>query len=83
VALRYVDALIWSPAHIDRRVVAGVRAHFSQGEALELTFDVMRNASNKIAVALGADTPRVEHGTEQYRIDGDGQTVFMVGGTTA
>ena len=33
---------------------------------MELTFDVMRNASNKIAVALGADAPRVEHGTERY-----------------
>jgi alkylhydroperoxidase family enzyme len=75
-ALRYVDALIWSPAHIDRGVAAGVRAHFSDVEAVELTFDVMRNASNKIAVALGGDAPRVEHGTEQYLLDADGQTVF-------
>ncbi|MGH3554743.1 MAG: carboxymuconolactone decarboxylase family protein, partial [Mycobacterium sp.] len=75
-ALRYVDALIWSPGHIDRGVAAGVRAHFSDAEAVELTFDVMRNASNKIAVSLGADAPRVEHGTEQYLLDGDGQTVF-------
>lgn len=76
-ALRYVDALVWSPAHIDRHVADGVCAHFSDAEAVELTFDVMRNASNKIAVALGADTPHVEHGTERYLIDGDGQTVFQ------
>jgi alkylhydroperoxidase family enzyme len=75
-ALRYADALIWSPSHIDRGVAAGVRAHFSDAEAVELTFDVMRNASNKIAVALAGDAPRVEHGTEQYRLDADGQTVF-------
>jgi alkylhydroperoxidase family enzyme len=75
-ALRYVDALIWSPGHIDRGVAAGVRDRFSEAEAVELTFDVMRNASNKIAVALGADAPRVEHGTERYLIDADGQTVF-------
>ncbi|MGH3559071.1 MAG: carboxymuconolactone decarboxylase family protein [Mycobacterium sp.] len=75
-ALRYVDALIWSPGHIDRGVAAGVRAHFSDAEAVELTFDVMRNASNKIAVSLGADAPRVEHGTERYLLDADGQTVF-------
>jgi alkylhydroperoxidase family enzyme len=75
-ALRYVDALIWSPRHIDRSVVAGVRAHFSDAEAVELTFDVMRNASNKIAVALGGDAPRVEHGTERYLLDADGRTVF-------
>jgi alkylhydroperoxidase family enzyme len=75
-ALRYVDALIWSPAHIDAGIAAGVRAHFSDAQAVELTFDVMRNASNKIAVALGGDAARVEHGTEQYLLDVDGQTVF-------
>jgi alkylhydroperoxidase family enzyme len=75
-ALRYVDALIWSPGHIDRSVAAGVRTHFSEAGAVELTFDVMRNASNKVAVALGADAPRVQDGTERYLIDADGQTVF-------
>jgi alkylhydroperoxidase family enzyme len=75
-ALRYADALIWSPSHIDRGIAAGVRAHFSDAEAIELTFDVMRNASNKIAVALGGDAPRVQTGTEEYLLDVDGQTVF-------
>jgi alkylhydroperoxidase family enzyme len=75
-ALRYVDALIWSPGLIDDGVADGVRAHFSDAEAVELTLDVMRNASNKIAVALGGDAPRVEQGTEQYLLDVDGQTVF-------
>ncbi|MGA8327743.1 MAG: carboxymuconolactone decarboxylase family protein [Mycobacterium sp.] len=75
-ALRYVDALIWSPGHIDDGIAAGVRACFTDTQAVELTFDVMRNASNKIAVALGGDAPRVEHGTEQYLLDVDGQTVF-------
>jgi alkylhydroperoxidase family enzyme len=75
-ALRYADALIWSPSRIDRGIAARVRAHFSGAEAVELTLDVMRNASNKVAVALGGDAPRVEHGTEQYLLDVDGQTVF-------
>jgi alkylhydroperoxidase family enzyme len=75
-ALRFADALIWSPGHIERGVAAGVRSHFSDVGAVELIFDVMRNASNKIAVALGGDAPRVEHGTEQYLLDADGQTVF-------
>jgi alkylhydroperoxidase family enzyme len=75
-ALRYVDALIWSPGHIDRGIAAGVRAHFSDAEAVELTFDVMRNASNKVAVALAGDAPRVESGTEEYLLDANGQTVF-------
>jgi alkylhydroperoxidase family enzyme len=75
-ALRYADALIWTPASVGADVAAGVRAHFSDTEAVELTLDVMRNASNKVAVALAGDAPRVEHGTERYLLDIDGQTVF-------
>jgi len=75
-ALRYADALIWTPAHLVADDVAEVRVWFSDAEAVELTFDVMRNASNKVAVSLGADAPRVEHGTERYLLDADGQTVF-------
>ena len=75
-ALRYVDAMIWKPARISSDVAAGVRKHFSEEEAFELTLDVMRNASNKIAVSQAADAPRVSEGTEQYVIDADGQTVF-------
>jgi alkylhydroperoxidase family enzyme len=75
-ALRYVDALIWSPAAISPEISAGVRARFSPDEAVEITFDVMRNASNKIAVAMAADAPRVENGTERYRILGSGNTQY-------
>jgi alkylhydroperoxidase family enzyme len=75
-ALRYADALIWSPAHIPPDVVDSVLQHFSPAQARELTFDVMRNASNKIAVALKADAPRVEQGTERYVVDADGQVVY-------
>ncbi|WP_343571929.1 carboxymuconolactone decarboxylase family protein [Mycobacterium sp.] len=75
-ALRYADALIWSPGSIGADVAAGVHKHFCAAEAVELTLDVMRNASNKIAVALAGDAPRVEQGTERYLLDVDGQTVF-------
>ncbi|TFV58482.1 carboxymuconolactone decarboxylase family protein [Mycobacterium sp. PS03-16] len=75
-ALRYVDALVWTPSAISTDVARGVRKCFSEAQAVELTLDVMRNATNKIAVALGADAPRVQSGTERYRIDDDGQTVF-------
>jgi alkylhydroperoxidase family enzyme len=74
-ALRYVDALFWSPFRIDADVAAGVRDHFTEEEAFELTFDVMRNACNKIMVALGADAPQVSEGTELFTIEPDGQTV--------
>jgi alkylhydroperoxidase family enzyme len=75
-ALRYVDALIWRPSKIDPDVAAGVRMHFSDAEAFEITLDVMRNAANKIAVALGGDAPRVEEGTERYFLGLDGQPVY-------
>lgn len=75
-ALRYADALIWSPAHIAREIAGGVRKHFTAEQSRELTLDVMRNASNKIAVALKADAPRVEQGTALYYIDADGQPVY-------
>jgi alkylhydroperoxidase family enzyme len=75
-ALRYTDGLIWTPAHLVADDVAEVRSGFSEVQAVELTLDVMRNASNKVAVSLGADAPRVEHGTERYLLDVDGQTVF-------
>ncbi|GAB1813797.1 carboxymuconolactone decarboxylase family protein [Mycobacterium sp. MUNTM1] len=75
-ALRYADALIWTPAHLVADDVAEVRSRFSEAEAVELTFDIMRNASNKVAVSLDADAPRVESGTERYLLDADGQTVF-------
>ena len=76
VALRYTDALIWSPSRIEAAVAADVLQHFSPAQARELTLDVMRNASNKIAVALKADAPRVEQGTSLYTIDADGQPVY-------
>ena len=75
-ALRYADALIWSPSRIEPAVAADVLQHFSPAQARELTLDVMRNASNKIAVALRADAPRVEQGTSLYTIDADGQPVY-------
>ena len=53
-----------------------MREHFADAEAAELTLDVMRNASNKIAVSLAADAPRVAEGIERYHIDAEGQTVF-------
>lgn len=74
-ALRYVDALIWTPSSVDE-AAAGVLEHFSAEQALEITLDVMRNGTNKIAVALGGDTPRVAEGTEEYLLGVDGQPVF-------
>ena len=59
-ALRYTDGLLWSPAHLDADDVAEVRSAFTEAEAVDLTLCIMRNASNKIAVSLGADAARVQ-----------------------
>jgi alkylhydroperoxidase family enzyme len=75
-ALRYVDALIWTPSAIDADVASGVREHFSEAEAFEITVDVMRNAANKIMVAFGADAPRVTEGVEHFLLGVDGQPVY-------
>ncbi len=72
-ALRYVDALIWAPSQVSGEEL---RQHFSLEEAVELTLDVMRNACNKVAVALGADAARVDEGTEEYRLGPDGQPIY-------
>lgn len=50
--------------------------HFSAEQAVEITLDVMRNGTNKIAVALGGDAPRVTEGVELYLLGADGQPVF-------
>ncbi len=75
-ALRYVDALVWSPSRIDAEVVSGMREHFSEKQMFEITVDVMRNSANKIAVSMAADAPRVAEGTERYEVDEQGQTIF-------
>jgi len=74
-ALRFVDAMIWTPSDIGPDVAAGVRAHFSDAESLEIALDVMRNAANKIMVAFGADAALVEEGVELFVLGVDGVPV--------
>lgn len=74
-ALRFVDAMVWTPSQITPEIAAGVRQHFSEDQAFELTLDIMRNAANKIMVSLGVDAPLVTDGTELFSVDADGQTV--------
>jgi len=71
-ALALVDAIIWTPAALPADVVDEVRAQLSPAQAVEVTLDVVRNAANKIAVALGADAPEVTEGVQLFRTDADG-----------
>ena len=50
--------------------------HFSEAQQVELVLDITRNAINKVAVALAADAPHVEHGIEIYDVDDTGNLVY-------
>lgn len=75
-ALALTDALIWQPAQLPDEALAAVRAHLTPAQAVELVLDVMRNAGNKIAVALAADAPNVTDGVEVYDINPDGTLTY-------
>lgn len=72
VALRLTDALIWQPAEFPAGLVEEVRGAFTPAEALEIVLDVVRNAANKVAVALQADQAVVAAGVEFFALESDG-----------
>ena len=78
VALRLTDALVTQPSLIDAAMAAAVHAQFSTAEIVEIVLDVVRNAANKIAVALGGDAPAVTDGVEYYDVDSSGDVVADV-----
>jgi alkylhydroperoxidase family enzyme len=76
VALRLTDALIWQPAAYPAGLTEQVRATFSPAEALEIVLDVVRNAANKVAVALQADQAVVASGVEFFALESDGSLKY-------
>lgn len=75
-ALAFADAMIGPPARIAPETAAGLRASHGPAACVELVLDVTRNATNKVAVALGADAPHVESGVEIYDVGPDGELEF-------
>jgi alkylhydroperoxidase family enzyme len=71
-ALALTDAMIWTPDAIPEAVVEDVHRHLTDAEAVEVVLDVVRNAANKIAVALGADAAEVTDGVQLFVTDADG-----------
>jgi hypothetical protein len=69
LALAVVDAFVWQPIQWPQGLGDGVVDAFGPAASTELILDIVRNAANKIAVAFGADGPRVETGVEYYDID--------------
>jgi alkylhydroperoxidase family enzyme len=71
-ALALTDAIIWTPSAVPDDVIGRVREHLSDAQAVEVVLDVIRNATNKIAVALGTDVPEVTEGVQLFVTDADG-----------
>jgi alkylhydroperoxidase family enzyme len=71
-ALALVDAMIWTPDALPAEVVDEVRDRLRPEQAVEVALDAVRNAANKIAVALGTDAPEVTDGVQLFRTDADG-----------
>jgi len=78
VALRVVDAFVWQPLASPPELASQVASSFSRDETVEILFDIVRNAANKIAVLFGADEPHVSEGVEYYDIDAAGDLVYGV-----
>ncbi len=76
VALRLTDAMIWQPAAYPADLAAQVRAHFTPPQALEIVLDVVRNAANKVAVALQADQAVVTSGVEYFTVSPAGDLAY-------
>lgn len=76
-ALALTDALVMTPYDVPVGVVDHARAVLTDGEIVEVVLDVMRNAANKIAVALGADAASVTEGVELFTTDADGNLAVL------
>jgi alkylhydroperoxidase family enzyme len=71
-ALALTDAIIWTPLAVPEDVVTRVREHLTDEQTVEVVLDVIRNATNKIAVAMGTDEPEVTEGVQLFVTDADG-----------
>lgn len=78
-ALGLVDAMVLTPDAVPHPVVEAARAHLTEAQTVEVVLDVMRNAANKIAVALGADAATVTDGVELFTTDADGTLTVVAG----
>lgn len=76
-ALALTDALVLTPYDVPAATVEAVRSHLTQEQTVEVVLDVMRNAANKIAVALGADAATVTEGVELFTTDADGNLAVV------
>ncbi len=75
-ALAFADGMLSSPARFETETIERVTRHFEPAARVELVLDITRNATNKVAVALGGDAPRVEQGYEIYEVKANGEIEY-------
>ena len=75
-ALAFADGFLASPARFESAAASTLRKNFDPAACVELVLDMMRNATNKLAVALGGDAPRVETGYEVYDVKANGEIEY-------
>lgn len=76
-ALALTDAVIWTPYAVPGDVLDAARMYLGREQVVEVVLDVTRNATNKIAVALGADAATVTDGVELFTTDADGNLTVV------
>ncbi|MCZ4500248.1 MAG: hypothetical protein JWQ74_2803 [Marmoricola sp.] len=76
-ALALTDALVLTPYDVPAATLTAVREQLTPDQVVEVVLDVMRNAANKIAVALGADAASVTAGVELFTTDADGTLTVL------
>lgn len=76
VALRLVDAMLWTPAAWPAGLAEDVRRLHRRAAVVELVLDVARNGANRIAVAMGADAAAVTEGVEWFATLADGSLAY-------
>ena len=70
VALRLVDAFIWSPRSMTADLIGAAHEHFSDAELAEILLDVTKWSTQKIHVALGTDS------ADKITTDANGMSYF-------
>ena len=75
VALRFVDAMIIDPRTLDGDLARDLRAHFTDTEIAEMSFNIMKWSFQKALVALRLEQPPWE-GLASLSFDSIGETVI-------
>jgi len=78
VALRFADAMMTQPAQMSRELTEQLHHHFTDGELLELSLDVMKWNYQKVPVALRTDAEPAPGQLTTLVFDDEGHHHFVL-----